>query len=314
MLGQSNSSTIAAYVKIKNEDITVTENGIYKAGPKYTGLGTVTVNVAGTVNNQNKTVDPTTSQQAITADAGYSGLGTVIVNAVDNTIDSNIIAANIKSGVTILGVTGNVTELNGTTLEITPTAASQSHTPTSPNNAFTSVSVAGDQNLVAGNIVKDVTIFGVTGSYEGSVINNEDRTFSVDGVYTSSPGYTGLGTVTVKAGSVASSVVQNETTEQLMLINDGQVTFELTLSPRTANVVLTSVTNSIDIVPINSSSGHYIYYISADPMKDYTYTVSAEGYATRTGTISGGTTNFTINLTPDEEQGGSIPDNVDDGM
>ncbi|MBP3573211.1 MAG: hypothetical protein J6J71_01220 [Prevotella sp.] len=55
---------------------------------------------------QDKTVTPTTSQQTITADTGKDGLGTVTVNAVTAAIDDNITAANIKSGVTILGVTG----------------------------------------------------------------------------------------------------------------------------------------------------------------------------------------------------------------
>lgn len=279
MIGQSNSNTIAAYIKLNNQDITVHQNGVYQAEEEYTGLGVVTVDVAGTVNNQNKTVDPSVSQQSITADAGYSGLGTVTINAVTSAIDqnivanniksgitilgvegnvielnattvnvtpttssqtispeggyngfstvnvdavtsaidSNIVASNIKSGVSILGVDGNVTELNGTSLEVIPTASSQSYVPSEPNNAFTSVSVAGDQNLVAGNIVKDVTIFGVTGTYEGSAINNEDRTFSVDGVYTSSPGYTGLGTVTVTAGAVVEADIE----AQLHEINSG---------------------------------------------------------------------------------------------
>lgn len=56
---------------------------------------------------QNKTVTPTTSEQTITADEGKDGLGTVTVNAVTAAIDENITAANIKSGVTILGVTGS---------------------------------------------------------------------------------------------------------------------------------------------------------------------------------------------------------------
>lgn len=56
---------------------------------------------------QNKTVTPTTSTQTVTADEGKTGLGTVTVNAVTAAIDSNITAENIKSGVTILGVTGS---------------------------------------------------------------------------------------------------------------------------------------------------------------------------------------------------------------
>ncbi len=55
---------------------------------------------------QDKTVTPTTSEQTITADEGNDGLGTVTVSAVTAAIDENIIAGNIKSGVTILGVAG----------------------------------------------------------------------------------------------------------------------------------------------------------------------------------------------------------------
>lgn len=55
---------------------------------------------------QDKTVTPTTSKQTIKADTGKDGLGTVTVNAVTAAIDENIVAGNIKSGVTILGVAG----------------------------------------------------------------------------------------------------------------------------------------------------------------------------------------------------------------
>lgn len=55
---------------------------------------------------QDKTVTPTTSKQTITADEGKDGLGTVTVSAVTAAIDANIVAGNIKDGVTILGVTG----------------------------------------------------------------------------------------------------------------------------------------------------------------------------------------------------------------
>lgn len=55
---------------------------------------------------QTKTVTPTTSKQNITADSGKV-LEKVTVNAVTAAIDANIVAGNIKSGVTILGVTGS---------------------------------------------------------------------------------------------------------------------------------------------------------------------------------------------------------------
>lgn len=58
---------------------------------------------------EDKSVTPTTAEQTITAGEGYDGLGTVTVSAVTAAIDANIIAGNIKDGVTILGVTGTYT-------------------------------------------------------------------------------------------------------------------------------------------------------------------------------------------------------------
>ena len=62
------------------------------------------------VNNQQKTANPSTSQQIIEADQGYTGLENVTINAVTSAIDANIQATNIKSGVIILGVTGSLQE------------------------------------------------------------------------------------------------------------------------------------------------------------------------------------------------------------
>lgn len=52
-------------------------------------------------------VTPTTSAQTITAPSGVDGYNPVSVSAVTAAIDSNIQAGNIKSGVSILGVTGS---------------------------------------------------------------------------------------------------------------------------------------------------------------------------------------------------------------
>lgn len=59
---------------------------------------------------QSKSATPKTSSQTITADSGFDGLSQVTISAVNSSIDSNIKATNIKSGVSILGVTGTLEE------------------------------------------------------------------------------------------------------------------------------------------------------------------------------------------------------------
>ena len=127
-------------------------------------LGVVGTYSGGTPSLQTKSVNPTTSQQVVEPDNGYDGLSAVTVGAVTSSIDSNIQAGNIKSGVNILGVNGTYTGggSNYQQKTVTPSASQQVVSADSGYDALSQVTVNGSSNLVAGNIKKDVEIFGVT--------------------------------------------------------------------------------------------------------------------------------------------------------
>ena len=85
----------------------IVENGEYDpSDDNADGYSHVTVAVP-LPTTQEKTATPTTSQQEITPDAGKL-LSKVTVDAVTAAIDANIVAGNIKDGVTILGVAGSL--------------------------------------------------------------------------------------------------------------------------------------------------------------------------------------------------------------
>ena len=116
------------------------------------------------INLQSKTVTPSASQQTVAPDSGYDGLSEVVVNG-----DADLVAGNIKKDVNIFGVTGSY-EGSAPSLQsksVTPEASQQTVQPDSGYDGLSSVVVAGDADLVAGNIKKNVSIFGVVGSYEG---------------------------------------------------------------------------------------------------------------------------------------------------
>ena len=172
--------------------------------PVYLGSEKVSIFAgAGAAQMQEKSVTPTESQQTVTPDTGYDGLTKVTVGAVSSTYigskvtkkssqtytpgtsnqtigsgqylsgtqtikgDSNLVAGNIRSGVSIFGVTGTVVAASSPNLQtktVTPRTSSQTVRPDSGYDGLSQVTVSGDSNLVSGNIVSGKSIFGVPGS------------------------------------------------------------------------------------------------------------------------------------------------------
>lgn len=159
-------------VSIELEEKTVTENGdVTPTEGKV--LSKVVVNVpAKTINLQDKTVNPNETNQEVSADSGYDGLGTVTITAIQT--ETKTVTENgtvtptegkyLKS--VIVNVPEKIVSLQDKT--VTPTATAQTIQADDTYDGLGTVTVSGDTDLVADNIKKDVEIFGVTGTYEGS--------------------------------------------------------------------------------------------------------------------------------------------------
>lgn len=144
-------------------EYSVSYNGVYNLSPKtgYDGIRSLklTVDVPTEIISQSKGVTPGRSSRTVYPDEGYNTLSSVTVSG-----DDDLVSGNIRSGVTIFGVTGTY----GNVLQsksATPKSYSFYVRPDEGYDALSSVYVIGDADLVPANIREGVTIFGVAGTY-----------------------------------------------------------------------------------------------------------------------------------------------------
>ena len=110
-LGTVNVNVPIPEYKSQTKDVSYVNNGSFTLKPDIDFDGISQANIIVNVpekdyKTQEKTAVPTTSEQRIIPDSSFDALSAVNISAVDSTIDSNIIPANIKKGVSILGVEG----------------------------------------------------------------------------------------------------------------------------------------------------------------------------------------------------------------
>lgn len=214
---------------INNKDINITSNGNYTPDDGYTGFGVVRVQIPEFVYDSLE-VNPTKTTQTFTPPTGVDGYNLVTVNPVTASIDSNIVAGNIKNGVTILGVTGTFNYVTDP-LTVNPSTLTQVLNPT--HDGFGTVTVNPvtkdiDSNIKSQNIIQGVTILGVAGSAVES--HETSRTISENGIYTPEAPFTGFSTVEV----------------------DVQVTNEeLNITPTTSAQTYTAIDNYHGYSPVN---------------------------------------------------------------
>lgn len=123
---------------------------------------------------QEKGITPSREQQEVTPDNGYTGLSKVTVEAVTNEIDSNIQPNNIKLGVNILGVDGNLEpDKPDQTKTITPTEQTQTIKPdTGYELAEVTVEPIPSEYVIPNGTI-EINSNGITnvGGYENANVN-----------------------------------------------------------------------------------------------------------------------------------------------
>lgn len=194
-------------------DVSSTKYFYTAAGVRTKGTGTV----AGSISLQNKSVNPTESQQSINADSGYDGLGTVTVGAISNTYVGSGITQRSSSDLTASGATVSVP------IGYYATAASKSVStmtlPTSASNTSSGTSKATIGRSTSDQYINIPTGYNSTASYYkvSAVANGTEGTptatkgtvsnhsISVTPSVTNSAGYITGSTKTGTAVSVSAS-------------------------------------------------------------------------------------------------------------
>ena len=200
--------------KLTAGNATITGNGSHTFYPSggYAGLSRMTVNVKVPTQlvPQSKSVMPGYNGQVVTPDSGFNALSSVVVAG-----DTDLIAANIREGVSIFGVTGSYS--SGQKFQsktVTPGRSGKTVTPDVGYNGLSSVYVVGDTDLIAANIREGVSIFGVAGSYssgqkyqsKSAVPNRSGFTVTADGGYNALASVHVVGDSNLVPGKIADGV------------------------------------------------------------------------------------------------------------
>ena len=164
---------------VESDSSTLTVNGTYVFTPQNAdALSQVTIDVSTVeINNQSKTVNPSTNEQIVTPDSGYTGLSSVTVNPNEGELYVSLGFSYVTTP-EVRNCSGYATVrvprpyVNQKIID--PSTVQQVFNPPAADSyqyysqvTVNAVDASIDANITAGNIKKDVTILGVTGTFEG---------------------------------------------------------------------------------------------------------------------------------------------------
>ncbi len=231
-------------------------------------------NVVRTFTLQTATITPSTTQQTVTPTSANHFISSVIVNG-----DANLVAGNIKSGVTIFGVTGSYTG-GGVSLQaktgITPTESSQTITADDGYDGLSSVQINAISSTYVGS--------GIT-SRSSSDLTASGATVTVPAGYYSAQATKSVSSLTLPTSASASAT--------------SGYTSKATISPSTSDQYINIGTG------YNSTTSYYKISAMTTMTLPTSAAASATSGYTSKATISRSTSDQYINIPPGYNSAGA---------
>lgn len=277
--------TVAA---VPEETKTITTNGTYTPS-EGNWFSSVTVNVptgggGDTINNQDKTVSPTESQQTITADQGYTGLGTVTVNAISSTYVGSDIAVRDSDDLTVSGATVSVPVGYYSAAASKSVASGTATAPTSISGTAASVST-GTNTLTLTKTVSVTPRVTTAGYISSGTAGNSSVSLTASVTVDPTPTASGA-TVTIPAGYYTESTTKS--------VSSGSATGPTSLTSSSAT--LTTGTNTLTLTKTGVTTTPTVSagYVSSATASTATVALTASVTTKAAATITPTTTNQTI--------------------